>query len=113
MRPEEDVHAVFRFAAAGHTTSEIARRVGIARSTVRDWVTAGEMGVLARPGRSGGRTGHEHSCVLADHVDESAYAYLLGPYLGDGCISRMRFSFRLRARKQSVALLDEFVVPKE
>ena len=36
------------------------------------------------------------SCSVTHDLDEPAYAYLLGQYLGDGCISRMRSSFRLR-----------------
>ena len=94
MRPEADVREVFRLAVTGHTTSEIARRVGIARATVRAWVVAGQLRVLARPGRW--RIAECAPCGYASNVDEPAFAYLLGQYLGDGCISPMRSSFRLR-----------------
>jgi hypothetical protein len=94
VRSEADVRAVLGLSAVGNTTSEIARRVGVARATVRAWKRLGEDDVLAR------RRHHAHvidgSCAVTHGLHEPAYAYLLGQYLGDGCISRMRSSFRLR-----------------
>lgn len=64
----------------GLTTSEIARRTGVPRTTIRDW-------------RMGRRSQHRSSgCPFHDTspLDEPSYAYLLGLYLGDGCISAAR-----------------------
>jgi hypothetical protein len=71
--------------------------MGIARATVRDWLAAGETAVLARPMRHGGvcRSDDER-CTRSIDIDEPAFAYTLGQYLGDGCVSRVGRSFRLR-----------------
>lgn len=98
MRPDEDVHEVFRLSEQGFSKAEISRRVGISRATVRDWLIHGKEAVLARPMRvaaepkepCGGR------CDLMADIDEVKYAYLLGQYLGDGCISRIGSGYRLR-----------------
>jgi hypothetical protein len=83
---------------AGINDCEVGRRLGIPRGTIRDW----RVGVAAG---SGGRTklwsGERRSptCFRCneDWVDEEAYAYLLGEYLGDGCLSLMRREvYRLR-----------------
>jgi hypothetical protein len=60
---------------------------------VTAWLDAGEGKALARQScqRPGGDV-----CEYTQGLDEPAYAYLLGQYLGDGCISRIRKSFRLR-----------------
>jgi hypothetical protein len=98
MRSAEDVHRVFRLAEQGNSQAEIARRVGVARATVRDWLNAGETAVLSRPMRVGRATRApcEGRCNPMQGIDEPAYAYLLGQYLGDGCISRIGGGFRLR-----------------
>jgi hypothetical protein len=62
---------------SGLTLSEVSRQTSISRSTLRDWVAA--------PPRIG-------SSILCPRctstpLDESAYAALLGYYLGDGCLS--------------------------
>lgn len=64
--------------AAGWSPTEVARLTGIPRSTLRDWCA--------------GRTPRRPSAepCLPNHLealDPAAYAYLLGVYLGDGCIS--------------------------
>jgi hypothetical protein len=84
MRPLEDVSAVLELSAQGHSASAIAQRTGIPRGTVRDWVS----------GRTPKRhVGHDGSCQVCGGVAHRyaelppAYVYLLGLYLGDGCIS--------------------------
>src|SRR4051812_34062033 len=77
--------------AAGVNDCEIARQLGIARTTVRDWrrpryVKKGGAVRCPRcwgPGRP----------VALDAGD---YAELLGLYLGDGCISVLERTQRLR-----------------
>jgi hypothetical protein len=97
MRSPEEVRLVQQLAADGLNACEIARRTGIPRPTVSDWVK----GRLPR--------------AVVDHIDESScpacghplhdpsklpaadYSYLLGMYLGDGCLSRSRKGvYRLR-----------------
>ena len=79
----------------GRNQCEIARRTGIPRGTVNDWVNG------RIPRDSGGHQGARcPGCDLGAAMPtetEPAYAYLLGMYLGDGCISRApRGVFRLR-----------------
>lgn len=76
MRPQHDVDSVLALLHGGLTTTEIAGRTRIPRSTVRDWRTG--LGLL----KARGCAVH----ALAS-LDAHAYAYLLGIYLGDGCIS--------------------------
>ena len=61
------------------TASEVARATGVPRSTVRDW-------------RLGRAIRQALECPLHDFslLDGPTYAYLLGIYLGDGCISAHR-----------------------
>jgi hypothetical protein len=94
MRSPEQVKAVLAFAASGKSVLAIARETGIPRSTVRDWV-AGRVPDAA--------TGEDVSCARCGaprHRREQLppeYVYLLGLYLGDGCISaHLRGVYRLR-----------------
>jgi Homeodomain-like domain len=93
MRQEREVDEVLELSRGGLTTSEIARRAGIPRSTVRDWL------------RHGPPRRRPHACETHDPslLDKSAYAYLLGIYLGDGCISAYpRGVWRLRITLDAV-----------
>jgi hypothetical protein len=76
--------------AMGLNDYEIARRTAIPRPTIRGWRTQTRR---RRP-----LTG-EHPCGVAHDFGTfpaDAYAYLLGMYLGDGCISQMGRVWRLR-----------------
>jgi hypothetical protein len=94
MRPLEDVAAVLELGARDLHASEIARRTGIPRATVRDWL-AGR--IPRRAARNGDSCG---TCGAPSHRFPdlpAAYVYLLGLYLGDGCISaHPRNVYRLR-----------------
>ena len=93
MRSQEEVDEVLMLCRAGLTASEIARRTSIPRSTVRDWLSCPQT-----RGRSHDCAGHDFSLL-----DERAYAYLLGLYLGDGCISPSRRGvWRLRITLDSI-----------
>jgi hypothetical protein len=94
MRSPEQVKSVLAFAASGKSALAIARETGIPRSTVRDWV-AGRVPDAA--------TGDDVTCARCGaprhRLDElpPEYVYLLGLYLGDGCISaHPRGVYRLR-----------------
>lgn len=80
--------------AAGLNDCAIARVTDIPRSTVRDWRRG------KRPRRSDSVPGSS-SEYRGDRVEDDAlggpYGYLLGLYLGDGCLSEHRRGvFRLR-----------------
>jgi hypothetical protein len=82
-RPIDLVDRSLELAAEGLTTSEVARRIGVPRSTVRDWLA----GQLPAAWHRGGLSCPE--CRAVHDVDDlpAAYVYLLGMYLGDGCLS--------------------------
>jgi hypothetical protein len=94
MRPPEQVKTVVDLAASGKSPFAISRETGIPRSTIRDWLA----GRLPNGGEANGV-----SCALCGapehrfHELPAAYAFLLGLYLGDGCISaHQRQVYRLR-----------------
>jgi hypothetical protein len=94
MRPPDQVKNVVDLAASGMSQQAIARATGIPRSTVKDWLAGRHTN-----GRAVGDGGCA-SCGAARHRFEELppeYAYLLGLYLGDGCISAHRREvYRLR-----------------
>jgi hypothetical protein len=90
MRSAEEFEVARQLIAAGINDCAIARQTGIPRCTVRDWrrrpqirtrpVAASSCGIL-----------HDFASLPA-----AAYSYLLGIYLGDGCISRAPRTWQLR-----------------
>lgn len=97
MHSADIVQAALYLHREGANACEIARELGVPRSTVRDWLS-GQLPrsmVAGRPGAPAcDRCGH-----AAHRYDElpEAYVYLLGLYLGDGSISRHpRGVYRLR-----------------
>lgn len=79
---------------------QVARRLGLSVGTVRDW-HAGKLPKHSRRFRSGAPVPAE--CAACGHDEHRfadlprAYVYLLGLYLGDGCISKHRRNvYRLR-----------------
>ena len=95
-RPAEDIRLVARLAGLGLNISQISRQVGVSRSTVRDWLArGGEELAVARERVRPSCT--ETACSYVPPRAEEWYAYLLGQYLGDGCISlHPRDVYRLR-----------------
>jgi hypothetical protein len=104
MRSKSDVRRVFELREKGCSKSEIARRTGVSRSQVRGWLAVGLDAVLHSPTRerveANGEDGaacRQARCPRIASLDEQAYAYLLGQYLGDGMLSLgPRGVFRLR-----------------
>jgi hypothetical protein len=93
--------------AWGMNDSAISRLAGIPRTTIRSWrvETAG-----AGPTRA--RGSHRVSCPICggDKLNEERYAYLLGMYLGDGCISlcpRGVFKLRIVLDQRYPNIIDE------
>lgn len=84
MRPQHEILEVKQLVAQGCCDQEIARRTGIPRRTISDW----------RRGKLKGRRQRRYSHQCPGHdfseIPGSPYAYLLGLYLGDGCISAGR-----------------------
>lgn len=80
--------------AQGANPFQISKALGVSRSAVRDWIANPER----RRERLGAAAVHtRHECGLIDQVPWPEYAYLLGQYLGDGCLSEMtKQVFRLR-----------------
>lgn len=95
MSSDDVVAAALERAAAGASKAAIARELGVARSTVRGWLNGEQRSLACRDSR--GRAQRcDGGCVVPEALDGQNYAYLLGQYLGDGCISAVKRSFRLR-----------------
>lgn len=118
MRPEEEFREALALVSEGANDSEIARRLGIPRTTIRDWRRAaaqnpGHRTVRATGARAAGPVESTNpggpctgSCGAPAFAlrDRGAYFYLLGQYLGDGSISaHPRGVFRLR-----IACADDY-----
>jgi Homeodomain-like domain len=93
MHSPRTVQAALALGARGLNPTEVSRRLGVPRPTVRDWL-AGKLPATGEPNPSACRVcGHEHP------FDElpRAYVYLLGLYLGDGSIAtHARAVYKLR-----------------
>lgn len=103
----EDVEAVFALAEAGLSRAEISR------AAIRSWLADGPAAARRRRGRvGGGRPCVPEHCAVRSAVAAEPYAYLLGLYLGDGCISAQpRGVYRLRIQCTSVyqEIIDQCV----
>lgn len=94
MHPPATRDRALSLIRAGHNDCEVARRTGVARTTVRDWrrprytprSATGPRLACPRCGRSSPRIS----------FSDSDYAELLAIYLGDGYIVQMGRTFRLR-----------------
>lgn len=93
MRPQSEFEAALQMFETGLNNSEISRHLNIPRGTIRDWRQT------QLDGAKGRTTPSAVDCFRCSpgYVDSEAYAYLLGVYLGDGCISDAKKGvFRLR-----------------
>lgn len=98
MRTKAQVEFVLDLSLLGMNDCEIARRTCIPRRTVGDWRRHG--GQHHGFGVNDNRTDEpDKECPICGKgsLDRAWYAYLLGMYLGDGCLSaHPRGVFRLR-----------------
>ena len=107
MHQPDTIRAALDLAAGGSSATDIARRLAIPRSTVRDWL-AGKAPNAQRQREAAGATRPER---LPD-----VYAYLLGIYLGDGCLSaapRGVFKLRLFLDAKYPGIVEECVAAIE
>jgi len=103
MRSADEFNEVRQLIAAGMNDCAIARLTGIPRPTVRDWRCRPQVLPRMPVGPMACGVGHNFAALPAP-----PYAYLLGLYLGDGCISRVRRVWRLRIvlDKKYSAIID-------
>lgn len=97
-RSATDVLLVAALSARGHTQLEIAHMTGVSQPTVARWLSGDISATIAGRRRSGSAGRHDRAaCDLIGVVPHVDYAYLLGLYLGDGCIAaHPRGVFRLQ-----------------
>lgn len=93
-RPAGEVENVRLFFDHGLPVARVARFSGIPRSTVRDWVRNGF--VRQRPARDQPFGQACTFCSAIVNLPEEPYAYALGMYLGDGHISQLLRTYKLR-----------------
>jgi hypothetical protein len=81
MHPQATVDRARQLSQQGLIDRVVAQQVGVSIGAVQKWRT----GIRRAPG-----TEHKAGCPQCDEgpLNEPAYSYLLGLYLGDGCISR-------------------------
>jgi hypothetical protein len=86
MHPQATVDTALHLSAIGILDRENARICGVSVAAVRHWRSG------RRRGPRKAAAGHGRACPRCHgrSLDESAYAYLLGLYLGDGHIARGR-----------------------
>ena len=113
MRPNAEVVQVLSLVAGGLNDCEIARRTGIPRRTIRDW-RHGRGFIAQRLNPSEAPCGVDHDFR---HLPAREYAYLLGMYLGDGCISASGrpnvWRLRIFMDGRYPAIIDECAVAME
>ena len=95
MRSLGDVRAVFTLKAAGLTDREVSRRTGVPVNTIRAWRNR-HAPLCARPCVLSGSYARNDTPPDLNSLPRDAYAYLLGMYLGDGCLTRNGSSWTLR-----------------
>ncbi|MEA2159792.1 MAG: hypothetical protein QOD66_2172 [Solirubrobacteraceae bacterium] len=96
-RSPEDVRLVLALKAAGQTDREVSLLTGVPVNTIRLWR---RRGLSRRAARAVSDIPFCAACGEAVHEFEKlprqVYAYLLGLYLGDGCVGRSGTSWVLR-----------------
>ncbi len=87
MYAKTTVEAALELAARGLNATDVAQTLGLPRETVRDWIG----GALPSSCREPSPCSHDFFALT------ESYVYLLGLYLGDGCLSaHRRHVYKLR-----------------
>jgi Homeodomain-like domain len=100
------VNQSLALAGEGLNTSEVARRLGVPRATVRDWLAGRLPRDFHRVGAGCSECGGAHDLERLP----PAYVYLLGMWLGDGCLSehpRRVFKLRISLDARYLGIADE------
>ena len=108
VRSCEEISRVLALCDRGLNDCEVSRRTGVPRTTVRGWRSG------AAPAR---QLAAARSCPVCGHPAHAferhcsaPYAYLLGLYLGDGCLSahpRGVYKLRITLDARYEGILDE------
>ncbi len=108
-KPRATVERALELIALGHHDSHIATALSVSRAAVRDWRRNPEA-ALSRARTSHALHENGELCEYVGTATTAQYSYLLGQYLGDGCISPMgpRGVFRLR-----IATCDDYPLIRE
>lgn len=98
MRPHHEYEEALRWIRWGLNDCQVSRLTNIPRQTVRGWRMN-----APRPGLS------ECPRCTSRRLNEQAYAYLLGMYLGDGHIAKQRriYSLRIALDKRYPGIIEE------
>jgi hypothetical protein len=81
----ETIVSVLDLVAAGVAHADVAARCDVPVNTLRKWLYRGVPKIVAVENACGGCGAEEHDFTALPADD---YAYVLGVYLGDGCIGR-------------------------
>jgi hypothetical protein len=113
--PLEDVMRVAAILRGGAlraiplTNAEVGRRTGVSRAQIGKWRREG-FDVIAHRRRLQPGERCPGTCIEERAIKAAEYAYLLGMYLGDGCISRARrnvFVLRITCDLAYPGIMDE------
>ena len=97
MRTYEEYHAILELWERGFNKKQIASLTGIPRGTIIYSIEKfGNLEGLANSVRAGKERSIETITEPWTSEHRKHYAYLLAAYLGDGCVSKVRNTFRLR-----------------
>jgi hypothetical protein len=86
MHPQTTVNRARRLSQQGLIDREVAQITGVPISTIQKW----RAGTRRAPGRRGKARQPDCPRCTERPLNEPAYAYLFGLYLGDGCLTRGR-----------------------
>ena len=96
-RPLEEFEEALRFVRWGMNDCQISRLMAVPRGTIKEWRHRSIEEPEWRPGTAQFGANDCPICGAGDQPDPAVYSYLLGIYLGDGCLSLMpRGVYKLR-----------------
>ena len=98
MYSRDRIESAFALRAMGLTQAAIAARLGVSPTTTRRWLSSGTPDAAEFAHRLS-RPCSLNRCDVRTEMDPSAYAYLLGLYLGDGTLAQA-------PRRQNVMRLE-------